>query len=116
MTDDAHWWSEDRVKLRSWLAEQNPQLADIYAGAIEVLFVNRVPGYVHFVCHAVREIGNRLPDVVLGMQDGSRLDYKVHMDTIASMWHNAATDEGIKVTVESRRTLTEPTATIGMQR
>jgi len=45
-----------------------------------------VPGRIRFVAHAVREICNRLPDAVSGVEAVPRLDYKTRLDEIAKVW------------------------------
>jgi hypothetical protein len=47
------------------------------------------PGRIHFVSHAVRDIGNGLPEIVSGVKVG-RLDYKTVVDGLVVTWraHN----------------------------
>jgi len=89
MSEKPHYWTEDRVILREWLATQKPQLADIYAGVVELLFAVEVPGRLHFVCHGIREIGNRLPETVLGKRESSQVEYRKHAGDIAKHWRDA---------------------------
>jgi len=44
-----------------------------------------IPGYVRFVCHAVREIRNRLPDAVAGPTLNQRLDHTTRLDAITKL-------------------------------
>ena len=57
-------WTPRRVDLRSWLQRNAPSLGELYVGAVLLVFGRPIPGRVRFVAHAVREIRNRLPDVV----------------------------------------------------
>jgi len=43
----------------------------------------------------VREIGNRLPDVVAGRQGRGRLDHASYLDKIAKQWNARAIQEGL---------------------
>ncbi len=51
-----------------------------------MIFLEDFPGRVRFVAHAVREIGNRLSDVIAGPKAGGRLDYKSRLDDICNLW------------------------------
>ncbi len=48
------------------------------------------PGRIRFVSHAVREIRNRLPEVVSGLSTSGRLDYKNRLDDIARRWQKSS--------------------------
>jgi len=54
-----------------------------------MLFENSFPGRVRFVAHAVREIRNRLPDVISGSVARMRLDYINRLDDLAKKWQRA---------------------------
>ena len=77
------YWTDRRRALRQWINSYGPSIAELYEGAVQLLYGPSVPGRVRFVCHAVREIGNRLPDVVAGRQGRGRLDYASYLDKIA---------------------------------
>lgn len=46
------------------------------------------PGRLHFVGHAVRDIINRLPFVLDGELQNSRVEYAAHLDLIAPLWQS----------------------------
>lgn len=75
-----------RLEIKSWFQRNAPSLGELYEGAVLLIYEIPVPGKVRFVCHAVREIRNRLPDVISGMKTGGRLDYKSRLDKIAELW------------------------------
>lgn len=87
-------WTPERQTIKQWLVAEAPTLAELFEGLVRLLFEHRPPGYTHFVGHAVREIGNRLPSAISGNQSSSRLDYKGRLDTITEQWKRAgfATD------------------------
>jgi hypothetical protein len=58
-------WTTARREIRDWLHEQAPSLAELYESAVGLMFEVRRPGRVRLVAHCLREICNRLPVVVL---------------------------------------------------
>ncbi len=97
--EDHTGWTDERVTLRQWLEDQNPCLGETYAVVVEMLYGRWVPGYACFVCHGVREIGNRLPDVVLASGTSPWLDYRVRMEPIAIRWRRAGVPDALMVGV-----------------
>lgn len=57
----------DHEALRLRLKELAPPLADIYAGARELLSSPAMPGLAYFLAHAAREIANGLPEWITGV-------------------------------------------------
>src|SRR5579862_3363825 len=78
-------WTSDRNEIRDWLDHKAPSLAELYAGAVILLYANPLPGRVRFVAHAVREIRNRLPDAVAGPTKNQGLQYKNRLDDIVKL-------------------------------
>jgi len=83
------YWTPTRLDLQAWLQRNAPSLAELYEGSVKLIYDVPIPGWVCFVSHAVREIGNRLPEIVSGIKNQSRLDYKTRMDDIARDWEKA---------------------------
>ena len=81
-------WTPNRRELLDWLKRNAQSSAQLYEGAVYLLFNGCIPGRTRFIAHAVREIQNRLPDVVAGSQKATRLDYKSRLDYIAGIWKN----------------------------
>jgi len=81
-----NYWSQLRKELSSWLNRNASSLGELYDGAVVLMEENRLPGRVRFVCHAVREIRNRLPDVMSGSKSTERLDYVNRLDALAKTW------------------------------
>jgi hypothetical protein len=52
-------------------------------GALRIIFSPDFPGGMRFIAHAVREIRNRLPDVIAGPKTGGPVQYKNRLDDIA---------------------------------
>lgn len=85
--DALDYWTQRRKDLRSWFARNAPSLGELYEGALEMVFRGHFPGRVRFVAHAVREIRNRLPDVIVGgSKTDSLLQYKNRLDEIRKIW------------------------------
>ena len=78
---------EDRVIYR-WLRDeaQAPQLADLFAGAVDILRYKNFPGATVLVSHAVREIANRLPDYLSKETVGARFDYTTRVRELYEVW------------------------------
>jgi hypothetical protein len=80
-------WTPDRCELREWLRQSDAAaLAELYEGAVLLLFDSRIPGYTRFVAHAVREIRNRLPNAISGTRSRGLLDYKRRVDALVEAW------------------------------
>jgi len=84
------YWTDDRKELRAWFARNAPSLGELYEGALRILFSETpFPGRVRFVAHAVREIRNRLPDVIAGPKQSQRVQYVNLMDRLCAKWEEA---------------------------
>ncbi len=84
-----NYWTDDRKELRSWFGRNAPSLGALYEGSLYILFSDGFPGRVRFVAHAVREIRNRLPDVIAGPRQSRSLQYKNRMDQLCKKWEEA---------------------------
>src|SRR5262249_17939537 len=68
LAPQASCWTPERLELKAWLTRNAPSLAELYEGAICLLFEHRLPGYTRFVTHAAREIANRAARCNFGCQ------------------------------------------------
>lgn len=80
------YWTPLRRDVRSWFERNAPSLGELYEGALRIIFSEAFPGRVRFVAHAVRDIRNRLPDVIAGPKAGGTVQYKNRLDDIANLW------------------------------
>ncbi len=79
-------WTPTRNEVKAWMHRNAPSLAELYEGAVTLLDDKPLPGRVRFIAHAVREIRNRLPDVVSGPTTKKhRLDYTSRLDDISRL-------------------------------
>jgi hypothetical protein len=82
--------TRERVDLCAWMRRNNAaSLAELYEGAVRLLFEAKLPGRVRLISHAVREIRNRLPDVISGTRTTGRLDYKSRLDRLNKKWQRS---------------------------
>lgn len=78
--------ADSRRETIAWMRRNNAaSLAELYQGAVE-LMLRELPGRVRLVAHAVREIRNRLPDVLAPEQAGEHLNYQKRCEAIRDMW------------------------------
>lgn len=98
-----NYWTSMRKDLMSWFKRNAPSLGELYEGALRMIYADAFPGRVRFVAHAVREIRNRLPDVIAGPKAGEPLQYKNRVDEIADLWekHGLPLDGSLPTKVTS---------------
>lgn len=90
------YWAGKRLHLRKWLTELRPSLAELHVGAVELVYGPALPGRVRFICHAIREIKNRLPEVLSGAGQAGRVDYVSRMDKVSKIAHRGSADSDPK--------------------
>jgi hypothetical protein len=83
------YWTEPRLELRAWFNRNAPSLGELYEGSLRMLFMYDFPGRTRFIAHAVREIRNRLPDVIAGTNSKETVQYKNRLDVIVKDWEKA---------------------------
>lgn len=83
------YWTESRLELRAWFRRNAASLGELYEGALRMVFDQRFPGRTRFVAHAVREIRNRLPDVITNTKTGGTFPWKNKLDDLTKEWKNA---------------------------
>ena len=83
------YWTPRRAELHTWMSRQALSLAELYEGAVRLIYDDPLPGRVRFVSHAVREIRNRLPGIISDVRAGGVLQYKNRLDEIVKTWRSA---------------------------
>jgi hypothetical protein len=83
------YWSTKRRELCLWFSRNAASLGELYKGALFIYFTDAFPGRIRFVAHAVREIRNRLPDVIAGPKPVSPLQYKNRLDKVVDIWERS---------------------------
>ncbi len=85
----AAYWNSDREAIGIWLHEKKPSLAELYRSAVEMVESEPpFPGRTRFVAHAVREIGNRLPEAVTLKEYKEKADTTVKTAIIVRHWNS----------------------------
>lgn len=79
-------WTKQRLEIYSWFQRNAPSLGELYAGALRMVYLDTFPGRTRFIAHAVREIRNRLPDVISGGNEGRSFQYTNEIDRVLNAW------------------------------
>lgn len=82
-------WTEPRLEIYSWFQRNAPSLGELYAGALKMVYEDNFPGRTRFIAHAVREIRNRLPDVICGVRGEPSFQWKNRLDALVSAWQKS---------------------------
>jgi hypothetical protein len=82
-------WSPEREEVRQFLRDKAPPLAELYEAAVGMLHQPTFPGRLRFVCHAARDIGNRLAEYLGGARDAERLAYDERLEQLAVAYEEA---------------------------
>lgn len=83
------YWNESRREIHSWLKVKAPELAALYGGALRITAMKDFPGRIRFVSYAVREIRNRLPDIMTEQSVSFRIDYFNRVKKLLVCWEDA---------------------------
>lgn len=81
--------NRQRQKLVSWFKTKAPALGELYEGSLRLVYDQTFPGRYRLVAHAVREIRNRLPDVISGPRKGAKLETKNRLNELVMAWKRA---------------------------
>jgi len=110
------FWNENRRQLRDWFERNgSDHLGQLYEGALIILYSDKFPGRKRFVAHAVREIRNRLPDIIAGCKARKNFQWKNELDDLVGVWFKAGISLDSIATTEVT-TSAAPTALIEIPR
>ncbi|MFH1263166.1 MAG: hypothetical protein V1495_06970 [Pseudomonadota bacterium] len=92
--DDQDGRDRKRKAVVSWLCKQNAEhLSELYRAAV-VLFDNEsFPGRFRLIAHAVREIRNRLPDILSQVENSERFEVSKRVSHLVKTWDNLRVSE-----------------------
>jgi hypothetical protein len=85
--EEVAYLTEKRLGILAWFLRNAPSLGELYEGSLKMIYGPVFPGRVRFVSHAVREIRNRLPEVISGFRNKPGLQYKSRLDVISRAWN-----------------------------
>lgn len=74
-----------RKDLLDWLERNAPALREPYEAGLRLLALPGFPARVHLIAHLVRDIANRLPDIIEGTTS-KRVDYENMLNSIEPLW------------------------------
>ena len=78
--------TEKNKEIISWFeSHQHPILGELYIGALKIFSEKDFPGYQQFIAHAVREIRNRIPDIILGKVQ-ERFEWREELKKLDDCW------------------------------
>jgi hypothetical protein len=78
-----------RRDLFDWFAKNAPSLGELFDAAVRMLDDSAFPGRGYLICHALREIGNRLPHVVATLPNEGTLQYPERVGDLMELWDAA---------------------------
>lgn len=84
-----HKMNDEQKRIAEWLTKQDSELGQLYEGAVRMIQDRSFPGRLWLICHAVREIKNRLPEAVAGKSIIGRLDYTQKVEELAKACEGA---------------------------
>jgi hypothetical protein len=82
----------NQKRIFEWLKEQDECLGELYEAAVRMVEDDSFPGRKRLICHAVREIRNRLPEVVGAKGIKKRVDNTKELKELTELWES----EGIQ--------------------
>ncbi|MFG0243666.1 MAG: hypothetical protein ACF8R9_12840 [Phycisphaerales bacterium JB054] len=87
-------WSVRRQQLLEWLRTDAPSLAPAYEAAVRLVDETSFPARVHLVCHIVRDIYAKLPEVLDGeyRRRNAGEVYRNGVEKVEQRWEGTPTD------------------------
>ena len=82
------YWTTLRLEIKGWLNRNAPASEELYVGALEILYSPSIRGKALFVAHAVREIANRLPEIITGIKN-ARFEWQNKLDGVVKRWEQS---------------------------
>jgi hypothetical protein len=75
---------EDQERIAQWLTKRAQELGGVYKDAVRLIGDSSYPGRSHLICHAARDICNRLPDLMCGLvvQENQHRQ----LNTLSALW------------------------------
>jgi hypothetical protein len=107
-------WNATRLSILGWLKRTAPSLGELYEGAVQLFCHRNIPGWTRMLCHAVREVGNELPNVITGTTSGMLLQHTNRVGKLLTIWkeQNLPTDGSIPGVQVSESSTVPDTSTV----
>jgi hypothetical protein len=82
----------EQERIAEWLKSEAPNLEGLYRAAVRLIEDASFPARAHFICHAARDICNRVPEVITGRAEFKRVDVTSELDELAHLWSQNGLD------------------------
>jgi hypothetical protein len=84
---------DSRRDLLDWFAKNAASLGQLYEASLRMLADTTLPGRGYLICHAIREIGNRLPSIVATLPNEGTLNYAERVQELVASFEAAGLRE-----------------------
>ena len=83
-------FNSHQLELKNWFKSHAASLGELYEGALAMLYIDTFPGRTRLVSHCVREIRNRLPDIIVGtVTKKSKFNLNNQLEDLMKDWLKA---------------------------
>lgn len=85
-------WISKRRDLLDWFRREAPSLASAYEAAVLLIDMPAFPARVHLVCHVVRDIYSKLPEILDGefRRTNAGEVYRSSVDEVEAHWKSSS--------------------------
>src|SRR6266851_7372212 len=87
------WRLDSRREVLDWFEKNAPSLGQLYEASLRMLEDVNFRGRGYLICHAVREICNRLPGIVATLPNEGTLNYPERVQELMSSFEAAGLRE-----------------------
>jgi len=91
-THPFHSVRPEQEEIGEWFEREAPHLGGLYRAAVCLLESPGFPARTYFICHAARDICNRVPEVIAGRAEFKRVDVTSELDELAHLWSQNSLD------------------------
>ena len=110
------YWTPQRVELLEGFKRKAAHLGALYEASVTLFNTPSFPARQYLVAHAVREIGNRLPDAVGVEVENARVEHVNRLDDIARTWQRDGLPTDFAIPLIAPRAPSEPAEGVWLPR
>lgn len=100
-------WTPQRLELLDGFKRKAAHLASLYEAGVTLFHDPAFPARYYLVAHAVREIGNRLPDAVGVQVENTRIDAN-RLNSVVAIWRRDGLPNDFATPIVAARAPTDP--------